>query len=115
MKELLGKDGLGDSVHVVYALSKDFALSGLRVGVLYTENAAALASLQKLNDLCQTSSHTQAVITEVLNDDGWLRDFESQARARLTTRHAWLVSTLDKVGIEHMTSEAGLFTWMDLR
>ena len=55
------------------------------------------------------------MITEVLNDDGWLRDFESQARARLTTRHAWLVSTLDKVGIKHMTSEAGLFTWMDLR
>ena len=115
MKELLGKDGLGDTVHVVYALSKDFALSGLRVGVLYTENAAALASLQKLNDLCQTSSHTQAVITEVLNDDGWLSDFETQARGRLTARHAWLVSTLDKVGIEHMTSEAGLFTWMDLR
>ena len=33
----LGRASLGERTHVVYALSKDFALSGLRVGVLYTE------------------------------------------------------------------------------
>ena len=32
--------GLGPYVHLVYALSKDFALSGLRVGALYSENQA---------------------------------------------------------------------------
>lgn len=37
-KQLLGRQGLGDFTHVVYALSKDFALSGLRVGALYTES-----------------------------------------------------------------------------
>ena len=104
-----------ERLHVVYALSKDFGLSGLRVGVLYTQSDDALAPLQKLNDLCQTSSHTQAMITEVLNDAEWLAKFESSARSRLRERHAWLVSVLDKVGVEHMSSEAGMFTWMDLR
>ena len=33
--ELLGRQGLGEWVHVVYALSKDFGLSGLRVGAVY--------------------------------------------------------------------------------
>ena len=103
-----------EHLHVVYALSKDFGLSGLRVGVLYTQSDA-LTPLQKLNDLCQTSSHTQAMMTEVLNDTEWLAMFEGTARSRLQQRHAWLASVLDEVGIEHMNSEAGMFTWMDLR
>ena len=48
-----GPGGLGPYVHWVYALSKDFALSGLRVGALYTENEEIQVPLQKLNDLCQ--------------------------------------------------------------
>jgi aspartate/methionine/tyrosine aminotransferase len=45
--------GFGPYIHWVYALSKDFALSGLRVGAAYTENEEIRLPLQKLNDLCQ--------------------------------------------------------------
>jgi aspartate/methionine/tyrosine aminotransferase len=48
--------GFGPYVHWVYALSKDFALSGLRVGVAYTENEEIKMPMKKLNDLCQVSS-----------------------------------------------------------
>ena len=58
--------GLGPYVHLVYALSKDFALSGLRVGVAYTENEEILLPLQKLNDLCQISSQTQLLVERML-------------------------------------------------
>ena len=43
------------NVHVVYALSKDLCLSGLRVGALYSSNEDVLAPVRKLNDLCQVS------------------------------------------------------------
>ena len=56
---LAGPDALGPYVHWVYALSKDFALSGLRVGASYSENPEIRQPLQKLNDLCQISSQTQ--------------------------------------------------------
>lgn len=46
-------EGLGPYIHCVYSLSKDFALSGLRIGVSYTENSDIILPLQKLNDLCQ--------------------------------------------------------------
>lgn len=59
---------LGERVHVIWALSKDFALSGLRVGALYTENEAIRLPLQKLNDLCQVSSTTQQVVARLLTD-----------------------------------------------
>lgn len=50
---------LGERCHIVWALSKDFALSGLRVGALYTENEAIRTPIQKLNDLAQVGSTTQ--------------------------------------------------------
>jgi aspartate/methionine/tyrosine aminotransferase len=59
--------GLGPYIHLVYALSKDFALSGLRVGVVYTENDEILLPLQKLNDLCQISSQTQLLVERMLH------------------------------------------------
>jgi aspartate/methionine/tyrosine aminotransferase len=114
-RDLLGWEGLGDRLHITYAISKDFALSGLRMGVLYTECEPALLPLQKLNDLCQVSSHTQAVMAEVLQDVGWMAEFERETRARLRSRHAELAAVLDRVEIPHLRSEAGLFTWMDLR
>ena len=55
-------------------------LSGLRVGVLYSQNAAALAALQKLNDLCQVSSQTQASVRDMLDDEQWLQHFEATTR-----------------------------------
>jgi len=47
---------LGPNAHLVWAMSKDFALSGLRVGAVYTENEAIRTPLQKLNDLCQVNA-----------------------------------------------------------
>jgi len=48
---------LGPYVHWVYSLSKDFAVSGLRIGAAYSENKDVHLPLQKLNDLCQASTH----------------------------------------------------------
>ena len=67
-------------------------LSGLRVGVLYSQNAAALAALQKLNDLCQVSSQTQASVRDMLDDEPWLQHFEAttrQAPRRFCRRLLW--------------------------
>ena len=44
-----------------------------------------------------------------------LREGAFGGRQRLASRHAWLSSVLDKAGIAHLPSQAGLFTWLDLR
>ena len=62
--------GLGPYVHLVYALSKDFGLSGLRVGVAYSENLDIRLPFQKLNDLCQVSSQTQLLTERMLSGGG---------------------------------------------
>ena len=119
--------GLGPYIHLVYALSKDFALSGLRVGVSYSENPDIRLPLQKLNDLCCISSQTQMLVEKMLtttttnSDDGnkdaqlWTDKFLEQNHQRLLQRATTLQNTLDELNIPYLNSTAGLFLWMDLR
>ncbi|KAL3759984.1 hypothetical protein ACHAWU_000607 [Discostella pseudostelligera] len=126
--------GLGPYIHLVYALSKDFALSGLRVGVTYTENEEILLPLQKLNDMCQISSQTQLLVERMMcadaimdggdergsNDDVdssqkffdvYMKVNNENIRARCDKLHSFL----EDVGIPSLPADSGLFVWMDLR
>lgn len=118
--------GLGPYIHLVYALSKDFALSGLRVGVAYTENPEILLPMQKLNDLCQISSQTQLLVERMLTAkvattadanasksfvDVYLKSNQSNIRSRCDQ----LQQCLDEVGIPYLPADSGLFVWMDFR
>jgi aspartate/methionine/tyrosine aminotransferase len=116
--------GLGPYVHLVYALSKDFALSGLRVGVAYTENEEILFALQKLNDFCQISSHTQLLVermlsAEVERDNGATEKFVDaylDANNRnIQSRADQLATCLDELEIPYLKPDSGLFLWMDFR
>lgn len=112
--------GLGPYIHLVYAFSKDFALSGLRVGALYSENTAIRLALQKLNDLCSISSQTQLLVERMLStasDDpkiSWTRRFLARNRERLRVRGDCWEQCLKELSIPHLHSTAGLFIWMDM-
>eukprot|EP00594_Rhizosolenia_setigera_P021004 CAMPEP_0178981052 /NCGR_PEP_ID=MMETSP0789-20121207/26842_1 /TAXON_ID=3005 /ORGANISM="Rhizosolenia setigera, Strain CCMP 1694" /LENGTH=528 /DNA_ID=CAMNT_0020671543 /DNA_START=128 /DNA_END=1714 /DNA_ORIENTATION=- len=110
--------GLGPYIHFVYALSKDFASSGLRVGVAYTENEEILLPMQKLNDLCQISSQTQLLVERMLSDDesnSWSFDFLKENNMRIHKRVTQLMKLLDQYQITYLEPDSGLFLWMDLR
>jgi len=119
---------LGPYIHLVYALSKDFALSGLRFGVAYTENEEILMPLQKLNDMCQISSQTQLLVERMMcahaviqqgeeEDvsqkfvDVCLKSNQDNIRKRCDLLHAWL----DELEIPYLRADSGLFVWMDFR
>lgn len=111
--------GLGPYVHFVYALSKDFALSGLRVGVMYSENPEIRLPLQKLNDLCCISSHTQCLVEDMMtalsppSSVFWAQGFLEENQRRIRERKDAWQSCLDELGIPHLDATAGLFCWMD--
>ena len=116
--------GLGPYIHFVYALSKDFALSGLRVGVAYSENKAIRTPMQKLNDLCQISSQTQQTVAQMLSaktssdrdSDGlWSTDeFLPENNDRIRQRSDRVQLCLDECDIPCLFGDSGLFLWMDL-
>ncbi|VEU37374.1 unnamed protein product [Pseudo-nitzschia multistriata] len=111
--------GLGPFVHFVYALSKDYALSGLRVGILYSENPEIRLPLQKLNDLCSVSSQTQCLVEDMMTEVSppssvhWTKGFLTENQRRIRERKDAWQSCLDELGIPHLDATAGLFCWMD--
>lgn len=125
--------GLGPYIHFVYALSKDFALSGLRVGVAYSENENIRLPMQKLNDLCQVSSQTQCTVEHMLNAKSlipqlnhecdtthatkvsWSTDlFLEEGRKRIRERCDRLQQCLLENEIPYIPADSGMFVWMDL-
>ena len=115
--------GLGPYIHLVYALSKDFALSGLRVGVAYTENEEILFALQKLNDFCQISSHTQLLVERMLSaqverngvTEKFVDVYLDANNRNIQSRSDKLVSCLEELDIPYLHPDSGLFLWMDFR
>ncbi|CAJ1929173.1 unnamed protein product [Sphenostylis stenocarpa] len=105
-----------DRVHVVYSLSKDLGLPGLRVGAIYSENDAVVAAATKMSSFGLVSSQTQYLLSAMLGDKKFTKNYISENLKRLKRRQRSLVSGLQKAGISCLkTNNAGLFCWVDMR
>ncbi|KAK7367647.1 hypothetical protein VNO80_09662 [Phaseolus coccineus] len=105
-----------DRVHVVYSLSKDLGLPGFRVGAIYSENEAVVAAATKMSSFGLVSSQTQYLLSAMLGDKKFTKNYISENLKRLKRRQRNLVSGLQKAGISCLkTNNAGLFCWVDMR
>ncbi|XP_045413819.1 1-aminocyclopropane-1-carboxylate synthase-like protein 1 isoform X2 [Lemur catta] len=102
--------------HVMWATSKDFGMSGLRFGTLYTENqdvATAVASLCRYHGL---SGLVQYQMAQLLRDRDWINQvYLPENHARLKAAHAYVSKELRALGIPFLSGGAGFFIWVDLR
>lgn len=106
---------LGDRVHVVWAFSKDFGASGLRCGVLVSENEAVLAAVDHLAYWACCSGDTQHLLSGMLADEGWVDSYVRTMRGRLGAAYRTVTTTLDRHGVPYLPSGAGFFLLLDLR
>ena len=109
------RDALGTHAHVVWAFSKDFAASGLRAGVLVSENEAVMAAVNSLAYWAACSGDTLHLLHTLLADDAWCDTYISTMRSRLAQAHHTVVSALTAAGIPHVPSGAAFFVLVDLR
>ncbi|ELW48820.1 1-aminocyclopropane-1-carboxylate synthase-like protein 1 [Tupaia chinensis] len=102
--------------HVMWATSKDFGMSGLRFGTLYTENqdvATAVASLCRYHGL---SGLLQSQMAQMLRDRDWINQvYLPENHARLKAAHAYVSEELRALGVPFLSRGAGFFIWVDLR
>ncbi|XP_077902325.1 1-aminocyclopropane-1-carboxylate synthase-like protein 1 isoform X3 [Ictidomys tridecemlineatus] len=102
--------------HVLWGMSKDFGMSGLHVGTLYTENqdvATAVASLCHYHGL---SGLVQYQVAQLLWDRDWInRVYLPENLARLKAAHTYVSEELRALGVPFLSRGAGLFIWVDLR
>jgi aspartate/methionine/tyrosine aminotransferase len=106
---------LGDRIHIVWAFSKDFGASGLRCGVLVSENPAVHAAVNVFAYWACCSGHTQYLLGEIISDERWVDGFIAKVRTRLGEAYRRLSAGLAAGGISHIPASAGVFALLDLR
>lgn len=102
-------------VHMVYSLSKDLGLPGFRVGAIYSNHDAVVSAATKMSSFGLVSSQTQYLLSAMLSDKKFTKDYILLNQSRLKQRHAMLIRGLEKAGISCLESNAGLFCWVDMR
>ncbi len=106
---------LGDHVHVVWAFSKDFGASGLRCGVLVSENEDLLAAVDSLAYWACCSGHTQHLLGEVISDDAWVDAYVERVQTVLGDAYRAVTAALERASISYFPAAAGFFLLLDLR
>ena len=107
---------LDQRIHVVYSASKDLALSGFRLGCVFTRNPEVIKALEVLNVFASPGVPCQNAVASLLNDRPWLEDlWIPQLRLRLKTAWAKTESVLRSHGLKvAQTPRAGHFCLLDL-
>jgi len=109
------RPSLGDRIHVVWAFSKDFGSSGLRCGVLITENVELMQSVDALGYWSVVSGDTQHVLGEMISDTRWVDGFIQTMQARLRESYAAITAALTDEEIPYIAATGGYFLLCDLR
>lgn len=102
-------------VHIVYSLSKDLGLPGFRVGAIYSNDEVVVSAATKMSSFGLVSSQTQYLLSALLSDKKFTKNYISENQKRLKQRQRMLVKGLGNAGIECLKSNAGLFCWVDMR
>ena len=106
---------LANDVHEVWGFSKDFAMSGVRCGVLTTCNQDVLDSVAELAYWSAVSGDTQHLLVNMLSDDAWTGDFVAKMQLRLKESYNATTSALEAAHIPYVAGDAGLFLLGDFR
>ncbi|XP_057504004.1 1-aminocyclopropane-1-carboxylate synthase 3-like [Actinidia eriantha] len=104
-----------DQFHIVYSLSKDLGLPGFRVGLIYSNNEKILSAATKMSSFGLVSSQTQYLLSNLLGDKKFAKNYVRINKERIRERKEMLVKGLLGVGIKCLESNSGLFCWVDMR
>ncbi|NBC07388.1 MAG: aminotransferase class I/II-fold pyridoxal phosphate-dependent enzyme [Bacteroidetes bacterium] len=106
-------DCQSDYLHLWYALSKDFAMSGFRFGIVHSLNEAFLKGLGNVNIPHMVSNLNQWLIGEMMKDHAFLARYIERNKQQLTQSYKAVVRALHKMDAPYVPSRGSLFVWAD--
>jgi aspartate/methionine/tyrosine aminotransferase len=109
------RPSLGEHLHIVWSFSKDFAASGLRCGVLASENKGVLAAVDALAYWACCSGDTQHLLKGMIEDETWVDGYVRCMQTRLRRAYGEVSAALTSESISFQPAEAGFFVLCDLR
>ena len=107
-----GREGADpDLIHVIYGLSKDFCISGLRIGVFYSRCRLLVEALSGISMFTSVCSVTQAAMASVFEDDALVETYVAENKRRVSKSYKIVSEGLASHGIPFVPAEGGLFVW----
>lgn len=104
---------LDHNKHILWGLSKDFGLSGFRLGVVWSGSDKVKHALRAASVFTWASCLTQAVMADVLGDHGWVNGYLRENRRRLARSCDHVQSVLKTLEIPYVQPVAGMFLLAD--
>ncbi|GGF40209.1 aminotransferase class I/II-fold pyridoxal phosphate-dependent enzyme [Echinicola rosea] len=101
-------------LHLWYSFSKDFGISGFRVGLVHSHNEAFLKAYANTNLTHSVSNHTQWLLQCLLEDRKFIGNYIAHYQKELTDCYVMVVASLKKLQIPYVPSRGSLFVWIDL-
>ena len=102
-----------DYLHLWYAFSKDFAMSGLRVGVVHSLNEPFMKAFGNVNVPHMVSNLTQWTIAELLKNSDFISEYILENKIRIKQSYQLVAETLEKIGLPYLQSKGSFFIWAD--
>ena len=99
---------------MLWAVSKDMGGSGLRVGIVYSQNEIFLEGLATVNIFSCVSGPVQYMVSEILTDDQFMDSFLKESRDRILHSYHICISKLEEMVVPYVPAEAGMFVYIDL-
>ena len=103
-----------DLLHLWYAFSKDLGISGLRIGLVYSQNEAFIKAYGNVNLSHTVSNYTQWALQLLMNDTEFMSSYVANNCERLTESYAVVIQHLKELQIPYVPARGSLFTWLDL-
>ena len=114
----IAQEGIIDParVHVLWGMSKDFGVNGIRVGALISQSNPSLhASLVAVGLYSSVSSVSEHIAANILEDDAWVEPYIHENRRRLASQYQRVVAWANRHGITYASGvHAAFFLWVDL-
>ena len=101
-------------VHVVWGLSKDFGISGFRLGVVWSGDKRVAAAMRAAALFSPVSGPTAALVTTLFTDYGWLNGYLDHNAQALATSCRCVENALDALHLPYVPPNAGMFILVDL-
>ncbi len=102
-------------LHWWYALSKDFGMSGFRVGMLYSENRGLIQAFSNSSAPHMISNHTQWLLMRLFEEEAFIARYIEENQRLLTKSYALVVQVLRELGIDFSIAYGSLFVWINLK
>lgn len=102
-----------DYLHLIYSLSKDFSMSGLRVGVIHSLNTYLMKGIDNINIPHMVSNETQWMLGKLFDNEEFIKEYISQNEINITESYKLIKNALTTLNIPFVPSKGGLFVWAD--